>query len=139
MSGLNYRNFVFALNNGKPARAQYALQAFSLSDQMLVGVHLRQVDNQPDLIEDAGARDAVLNRVFELELKGIAVRYTRLIVTGLKNTTEYDLVTHSIVADQQTGLPVRQQIGVSTSDVRAGEAWVSSINPRLVHIEIYGA
>lgn len=134
MFNMSYRNVVFATHNGMPGIAKYGIQVMEEGGDRLIGIHIRQVEDSPDFHEDAGVRDGVLNRVLELELKGISVRYIRLVVSSLQKTMEYEFAAYSFTmsADTASGSLLKQPIDIHKADIRAGEIWLSSVNARFV-------
>lgn len=132
MFNMSYRNVVFATHNGMPGIAKYGIQVMEEEGDRLIGIHIRQVEDSPDFHEDAGVRDGVLNRVLELELKGISVRYIRLVVSSLEKTMEYEFAAYTMSADTGSHSLVKLPIEIHKADIRAGEIWLSSVNPRFV-------
>lgn len=132
MHNMNYRSVVFAMPNGMPGVVQYGIQVMQEADERQVAVHIRQVEDSVDFHENATARDTVFNRVLELELKSISVRYIRLLVSSLEKMMEYQFAAFTLSKETAGAGLVRQPIDVYTSDIRAGEIWLSSVNPRFV-------
>jgi len=129
---MNYRNDVFATHNGMPGIAKYGIQMMEEGGNRLIGIHIKQVEDPVDFHEDAVVRDGVLNRVLELELKGISVRYIRLVVSSLQTAMEYEFAAYTMIADTASGGLVKQPIEIHKAEIRAGEVWLSSVNPRFV-------
>ncbi|MGB8420257.1 hypothetical protein [Paraburkholderia sp.] len=104
---MNYRNVVFATHNGMPGIAKYGIQMMEEGGNRLIGIHIKQVEDPVDFHEDAVVRDGVLNRVLELD-------------------------AYTMIADTASGGLVKQPIEIHKADIRAGEVWLSSVNPRFV-------
>jgi hypothetical protein len=132
MFNMSYRKVVFAMPDGRPGIVEYGIQTMQGDDERLVGIHIRQIEDSVDFHEDASVRDGVLNRLLELELKGISVRYIRLVVSSLQKAMEYEFAASMMSADTASGRLVKQPIEIHKADIRAGEIWLSSVNPRFV-------
>jgi hypothetical protein len=132
MFNMSYRKVVFAMHDGMPGIVEYGIQMMQDGDERLVGIHIKQVEDSADFHDDASVRDGVLNRLLELELKGVSVRHLRLVVSSLQNTMEYEFAGYSLGADAGRATLVRQPVDIHTSGVRAGEIWLSTVNPRSI-------
>ncbi|CAE6962807.1 hypothetical protein [Paraburkholderia domus] len=131
-SGMKYRSVVFSMHDGRPGNVEYGIQMMQGEDDRLVGVHIKQIEDSADLHENAVVRDGVFNRVLELEIKGVSMRYIRLVVSSLERTAEYEFAGYSVAAVTASANLVTQPIDILASDVRAGEIWISTVNPRFV-------
>lgn len=133
---LTFRNFLFAQRNGRPAVGRYAIQVVTRgpSNRLHALVHLEQTSPSMDLVQNDELRDTLINRVFSLELKGISLNHIDVVVHHPSATMHYQtsakLVSVTSKKSAITTIPVTD----ATPDLRAGDVWVTTSNPRSVQL-----
>jgi hypothetical protein len=135
---VKYQWIIFPSDAGRPCIAEYGYQMIAHEGANLVGVHIRQFDDPVDLHEDATVRDRLVNKILEKELSGVAARFIRVLVSNRTTTKEYFFSAQELRGHSGGDRLTMQPVDVYASDVRAGEAWLSTVSPRLVNGPVQG-
>lgn len=134
-----FHHIVFADETGRPSVTRYRIALNDGQDRLAI-VHIDhtgQSDQSP--LTSSIARDRILNRIFEHDLRGVPVNFIRLVVesdgTGSMFAIEVDIDDYIARGNPfdsthvaNAGGMLQEKISVRSAAVLAGSARVSTIH-----------